>query len=179
MSEKTPKEGKGKKGFKTIMIIIIIVLGIAGGAFGGYMLVNKNNNEAKKNNMQVVNNNVPQGTSAQTPTQAAANGAIQPVISDYTFELGEFLVNLSDEGEKRFVKANIYIGYSNKKLSKELESKKPMLRDAANSVLRSKKAKDFTPKGTEDIKIEILNRLNPMFKEGRCESIYFNEILVQ
>ncbi|MBE6068731.1 MAG: flagellar basal body-associated FliL family protein [Clostridium lundense] len=176
MSEKTAKEGKGKKTFKTIIIIIIVVLAICGGAFGGYMLVNKNNSQASGSNMQVVNNNAP--TQAAS-TQTFANGTMQPVISEFTFELGEFLVNLSDEGEKRFVKANIYIGYSNKKLAKELEGRTPMLRDAINSVLRAKKAKDFTPKGTEDIKLEILNRINPMFKEGRCESIYFNEILVQ
>lgn len=176
MSEKTAKEGKGKKTFKTIIIIIIVVLAISGGAFGGYMLVNKNNSQASGGNTQVVNNNL----STQAPsTQTIANGTMQPVISEFTFELGEFLVNLSDEGEKRFVKANIYIGHSNKKLAKELEGKTPMLRDAINSVLRAKKAKDFTPKGTEDIKLEILNRINPMFKEGRCESIYFNEILVQ
>lgn len=172
MSENTAKEGKGKKTFKVIIIIIVIALAISGGVFGGYMLVNKNNNQANGNNMQVVNNNLPSQV-------ATVNGAIQPAISDYTFELGEFLVNLSDEGEKRFVKTNIHIGYSNKKLVKELQSKTPMLRDAINSVLRSKKAKDFTPKGTEDIKVEILNRINPMFKEGRCENVYFNEILVQ
>lgn len=177
MSEKKPKEGK--KTIKTIMIIILIVLAIAGGTFGGYMLVNKNNNKASNNNMQVVNNTAAQGNSTQAGAQTSGNATIQPVISEFSFELGEFLVNLSDEGEKRFVKANIYIGYSNKKLAKELESKKPMLRDAINSVLRAKKAKDFTPKGTEDIKLEILNRINPMFTEGRCESIYFNEILVQ
>lgn len=179
MSEKTPKEGKGKKVFKTIIIIIIIILAISGGAFGGYMLVNKNNNGMNGSNMQVVSNNVPQGTYNQSAIQTSGNGIMQPVVCDYTLELGEFLVNLSDEEGKRFLKANIHIGYNDKKLLKELQSKTPILRDAVNSALRSKKSKDFTPKGTEDIKLEILNRINPMLKEGRCESIYFNEILVQ
>lgn len=179
MSEKTAKEGKGKKSFKTVIIVIVIILAICGGAFGGYMLVNKNIIGASGNNTQAVNNNISQVPAGQIASQVPVNGVVQPVISEFTFELGEFLVNLSDEGEKRFVKANIYIGYSNKKLAKELEGKTPMLRDAINSVLRAKKAKDFTQKGTEDIKLEILNRINPMFKEGRCESIYFNEILVQ
>ncbi|WP_125152182.1 flagellar basal body-associated FliL family protein [Clostridium rectalis] len=168
MSEKNV-EAKSGKSLKIVIIILIIII-IGGGAFGGYMLLNKkgsgisNNSEPVKNNPNVNIN---------------ANG-VRPVVSEYTYDMEEFLVNLADEDGKRFVKAKIFLGYENKKLTKEMENKKPIIRDAINNVLRSKKAKDISnSKGLEQVKTDILNKINLMFENGRCDSVYFNEILIQ
>ncbi|WP_080952908.1 MotA/TolQ/ExbB proton channel family protein [Clostridium tetani] len=73
----------------------------------------------------------------------------------------------------------IQLGYENKRLAKELEKKKPIILDTINSVLRSKKSTDFNEKGVDKIKLEILNRVNTAFQNGRCETVYFTELIIQ
>ena len=155
MSEQ--KAGKEKKGngLKILIIVLLVLLLVGGTAFGVYYVMSKNNHTSNK--------------------AEAAN-----VIEEQTYPLDDFLVNLADEDTRKFLKVKIFIGYEkNKKLAGELELKKPIIRDAINSVLRSKLAKDFSSKGTEDIKKELLNRINPLLKEGKPINIYFYEIIIQ
>lgn len=157
-------EKKGGKAFKIIIIVLLVLIVVGGGAFAGYYFILSKSN---KSNVQV----------GQVPVNSA--GVQGTVVSSRTYNLGEFLVNLADEDGKRYIKVTIYTGYENKKLDKEFDEKKPIIRDAVNSVLRSKQTKDFTSKGTEDIKTQILNRINPILTSGKVDNIYFYDILVQ
>ena len=163
-------EKKGGNAFKIVIIILLVLIVVGGGAFAGYYFIFS---KSDKNNVQKI----------QTPVgnTAAANAAVSggTVVSSRTYNLGEFLVNLADEDGKRYIKLTIYVGYESKKLDKEFEEKKPIIRDAVNSVLRAKQSKNFTSKGTDDIKTEILNRINPLLTSGKVDSIYFYDILVQ
>lgn len=171
MAEKKVKDEKKEKGigngFKIIIIILLALILLGGTAFAGFFIFFKNNNTP------VVNTNNINGT----------NIAPQMLIEEKAYDLGEFTVNLADEGGRRYLKAKISLGYdkSNKKLAKELEeeSMKPILRDGVNTVLTSKKSTDITQKGKEDIKKEIMDKLNPLFRNGRVINVYFSEILVQ
>lgn len=162
MSEKPVKEKKGGNAFKIIIIVLLVLILLGGGIFAGMFLVSKNNsNGTAANSANVENSNVS--------------------VDENTFSLDEFLVNLGDDGGKKYVKVKLFIGYDkkNKKLAAELEPKKPVLRDAVVSVLRSKKSTDLTPKGTEDLKKEIKDRLNPLLNNGKLTNVYFYDILVQ
>lgn len=177
MSEKNIENKKSSK-FKIILIILLAIIVIGGGTFGGYMVFSKKKANTQTNAMPQANNqqiNNQQGNNVNVNM----NNALSPVASKYSYDMGEFLLNLSDEDGRRFLKAKISLGYDNKKLLKELDANKEAIRDSINSVIRAKKAKDFSVKGTEDIKVEILNRINPMFQNGRCNNVYFPEILVQ
>lgn len=158
------KGEKKEKSFNLIIVIllVIIIVGLLGLAAGFYFFNIKGNSTAAA------------ATTAKTSTTSENKG-----VSTLTFAVDDFLVNLSDEGGKRYIKVKVFIGYDNAKLSKELEIKKPIIRDAANSVLRAKKTTDFTEKGTEDVKKELLTRINPILSEGKANNIYFYEILIQ
>ncbi len=77
------------------------------------MLFAKNKKGASNANQMPVNN-----TNAIN-SQQTNNGMYpqQVVVSSKTYSLDEFLVNLADEDGKRFVKAKIFIGYEEKKIS--------------------------------------------------------------
>ncbi|MCM0650441.1 flagellar basal body-associated FliL family protein [Clostridium swellfunianum] len=169
MAEKKEKvKEKGKGNALRIIIIVLLVILIFGGSFGGYLLYTKisGSNSIAEN---------------KTPNPTVQNSAND--LSPYTYNMDEFLVNLSDEGGKRFFKAKLYLGYEAKKqkdMEKELEEKKPIIRDAINGVLRSKKASDFaSQKNVEDLKKEILTRISAYFEKGKVTNIYFYEILIQ
>lgn len=165
MSEEKSEKKGGK--FKMILIVLLIIIAVGGGAFAGYYFFSKlNNNQAKTNTLPVQ-------TTANTTNVATS------VVSARTYSVDEFLVNLADEDGKRYLKTMVYLGYENKKLDAELATKKPIIRDTINSVLRSKKSTDFTSKGTEDMKKEILQRINPLLINGQLDNIYFYDIIVQ
>lgn len=151
MSETTGK--KKKIGvLQIIIIVLLIIIIVGGGTFTGFYFANR-------------------GKTGET---------VEEKINEITFSMDEFTVNLADESGRRYVKAKIYIGFEeNKKIAEEVEEKKPMLRDAINSVLRSKKAEDYSAKGVEDIKKEIMTRVSPILENTKPVNVYFYDILVQ
>ena len=154
--EKTKGKGKGRF-FIKILIVLLLLAAIGGGGYFGYKKFFANSNNK---------------------TATAASSEVK-VVSDYTFGLDEILVNLSDEDSTRYIKIKVYIGYDKKKLGTELTEKAPILRDKVISVFRTKKAADFSSKGIEIIKSEILSKINPLLTKGQATNIYFYDILVQ
>lgn len=164
MAEKKEKE-KGN-GLKIIIIILLTLILVFGVAFGGYMMLSSKKPEKSIKN---VKNKVQNSTANE--------------LSPYTYGLDEFLVNLADASGKRFLKVHLYLGYDTeeeKKMAAELEEKTPELRDAVNSILRSKKSTDITvQKNLNNLKKEIIERINPYFEYGQITNVYFYDILVQ
>jgi len=150
MSEKQ-KKGNGLK----IVIIVLLVLVVVGGAaFGGMYLAGKKG-------------------SSTTPKVV--------VVNEITYSLDEFLLNLLDGDSKRYLKVIVFIGYEeNKNLTAELDTKKPIIRDAVIATLREKKTTDFnTTAGVNLIKNQLIARINPTLTKGKISHIYFNDLLVQ
>jgi flagellar basal body-associated protein FliL len=170
------KKEKGK-GSKIVIIILGAVIALGLGFGGAYFFLSKKAEAANASGT----NTVPQA--AVFPNQAMPNVASE--LSTATFSMDEFLVNLADEGGKRYFKVKIFLGYEPVKkkeadMLKELEDKKPVVRDAINSILRAKKTADLaSQKNIDDLKKEILTRIIPYFQNGRVNNVYFNDILLQ
>ena len=145
----SPKKGNG---FKIVIIVLLVLVVVGGAAFGGMYISSKKSTKTAK----VVE------------------------IVEVTYSLDEFLLNLMDEDGRRYLKAKVYIGYEeNKKLTTELETKKPIIRDVVISTLRAKETTDFSAIGIESIKKELIASINPVLTKGKIAHIYFNDILVQ
>lgn len=167
MSEKKKKTA----GVSKIVIILVVLLIVLIGSFVGYIFLFGGASKLHQSS----SNNTSNNTSAVTISSADEN----------TYSLDEAIVNLSDTDSQRYVKVKVSLGYDakNSGLKKELEDetvvKKPILTDAVNGILRSKKASDFTGKGINDIKQQILDAVNPALKKGRISHVYFDELIVQ
>lgn len=167
MSEEKKVKVKGKgKGLKILVIILVLIIAIGGG-FCAYLLLFKKADTSAA------------GQNGTLPANAVPNYVTSEGTSKYTVALEDFLVNLSDEDGKKYMKVTIFLGYDNKKLATEITEKTPMIRDSINSVLRAKKSTDLNTKGVEDLKTEIGNRINPLFENGRVNHIYFSNIIIQ
>ncbi|MBC8062240.1 MAG: flagellar basal body-associated FliL family protein [Clostridiaceae bacterium] len=162
MSEKKVKEKKDKAKINPIMIMIVLmfILIVGLGAGIGYIIMN-------------------QKTPATTSTEKVT-GHTELEVPPLTHVIEkDFTVNLTDTDAKRYIKLNITLAFTSTKLVEELEKMDSFIRDTVISVLREKKAADFTSKGTEDLKKEFMARINPYLKDGKISDIYFNDILVQ
>lgn len=154
-------KGKPKAGnlFKIIIIVLLALLLIGVAAFAGVIL-------GSKGNFKV-------GKTVATSTQ--------PLEQAY-FQTGEeFTVNLADTDTKHYVKTAIYLAYDkkNKALGKELTENVEAIRDAVISVLRSKKSTELTPKGGEDLKKELMDRIDTVLTKGRISNVYYDSFIVQ
>lgn len=158
MSEQ--KNNKNPRGGKNILLIVVVVLLIivvvGGGAFGGYYFATKN-------------------------APAAQQQVSTPNVNEATFDVEELIVNLADDNTRRFLKIKLVLAYDskNKNFAKELGTKKVVVKDSIISVIRAKKASDLTAKGAEDLKTEILTRVNSIFNTGKLTNVYYSDFLVQ
>ncbi|MEG1256025.1 flagellar basal body-associated FliL family protein [Clostridium sp.] len=150
------KNGSSKVVVAVVTTILIFAL-ISGAVFVGYRVATKNSD---KNTVE---------------------SSSEEVTEEFTLELEEFLVNLSDEGKSRYLKINIFLGVnlSNEELQVELSSKVPQIRDCINKILRTKKSSEFTPDGEEVLKQEIIAGVNEVLNNGEVLNIYFSSIIVQ
>jgi flagellar FliL protein len=166
-----------KKGlnFKIVLMTLLFLILVSAGAYFGYSKFLKDSG-SKSSNAVAQNNSLVQAQ--QTSSQGnSSTSYLQQVVSKYTFEVGDFTVNLADEGGKNYLKISVFLGYDDKKLNEELTDKKPMIRDAVIEILRTKKVEDINSKNMESIKMEMIKNINPLLQKGTLNNIYFSDIL--
>jgi flagellar FliL protein len=115
-----------------------------------------------------------------TPTDAVEgpdNQAVAKTIGPI-YELDEFTVNLADSNGRRFVKTTMIFVISNSNLRKELDDKRPLIRDRIIIILGEKRISDIeTAAGKELLKQEIMANINPLLAGGEIQEIYFHSFV--
>ena len=151
---KNENSGKSNKAIMVVLFILgLFVLGAA--TFGGVYLFMKTNNSV----------------SAQ-----------QVVVENLYTDLGEFTVNLNDEGGKRYVKCAVSVGYDkkDKKTPKELETNGVVVKDAIIFYLRNHDSEFVSDTANEEImKKELIENINKELVKGRITDIRFSNFIVQ
>lgn len=95
-----------------------------------------------------------------------------------TIELKEFVVNLSNI-ETTYLKVNISIGYTDKKVESEINDKMSEIRDVINSNLMKKNSEDFKDNGPFNVKQELISNINSILDKGKITNVYFTDIIIQ
>lgn len=160
---KNKKSSEEKKSIEVskpllISIVVLIVIFIGSFMFFTFML---NSNKSKGNKV----------------------AAQQTVEKKELVNLGlgeEFVVNLADQGGKRYIKTNIVVAYNkkNKEFAKVAEEKTIVLRDATINYLKLKTVDET--KDTEAIKKGLIDALNKALgSKDVIEDIYFQSLIVQ
>lgn len=149
---------KPKSSKKLLILIVMLLLVLAGGGAGAYFMFFKAPPAGDK----------AEGTAAKTPQQ--------PVIQD----METFLVNLSDQGGKRFLKLTMKTKVSSMQASEEFKARHFEMRDLILMILTSKEAEDITrPEDKLNLKKEIIAALNRALQKGQVQDVYFTEFLIQ
>ncbi|MGI6711706.1 MAG: flagellar basal body-associated FliL family protein [Bacillota bacterium] len=92
----------------------------------------------------------------------------------------EVLVNLSDINYSHYLKTSIVLEYQGKKLGKELNDKTYRVKDTIIKVLRKKSTEDLdTAEEINKLKKELLTQINTQLKEGKVDSVYFEDFIIQ
>ena len=119
---------------------------------------------------------------AQVDNSSATNGNGQQVQQPLgtLFSLETFIVNLADEGGKRYLRVTMDLELSDGKIEGELKQRLPQVRDSILMVLPSKRYADIqTMEGKVGLRNEIIANLNGLFGRESITSIYFTEFVIQ
>ncbi len=150
---------------KAIILVVLLILVMMGMCGGIFMIWTKLTAlEARANNTVIQNG---QGQEVQQ-----APGTI--------FPLDPFIVNLADEGGKRYLRITMDLELSAGTVVDDLKKRLPQMRDSILVVLPSKRFEDIrTVEGKAGLRNEIIANLNGLFGHESISNIYFTEFVVQ
>tara|TARA_B100000959_G_C14984105_1_gene624810 strand:- start:29 stop:553 length:525 start_codon:yes stop_codon:yes gene_type:complete len=161
--EEAPKKG-GKLKLIIIIVAVLAILG-GGGVFAWFKFIapaiGVGEETVKEEKQKTESDSDDTGTGAMFPLQS-------------------FILNLSGEGGKRFLKLTIELEMSNTALSNEITANLPKIKDSILILLSSKTFKDiYTVEGKFKLRDEITARINRFLVTGQVRSIYFTEFVIK
>ncbi len=103
----------------------------------------------------------------------------KPVIG-IVWPMEPFIVNLTDNGGERYLKAAIQLEVSQQATIAELEQLKPKIRDSILDLLSAKSYSDLMDTGGKQrLRDEIVLRVNSFLVAGKVDRVYFTDLVVQ
>ena len=96
------------------------------------------------------------------------------------FSLGTFIVNLSDEGGKRYLRVSMDAELSGEELNEEIEKRLPQIKDNILMIIPSKPFNSLnSPEGKIALRNQLLSSINEVLNSGSIMNIYFTEFVIQ
>ena len=94
--------------------------------------------------------------------------------------MGTFIVNLQDRDADRYLKISLVLEVQDEKIKMELEKRLPQIKDAITTLLFTKSSKELkTAEGIEELKEEIIKRINAILPIGGVKNVYFTDFVIQ
>ena len=96
------------------------------------------------------------------------------------FPLETFIVNLADEGGKRYLRVTMDLELSANTVEADLKQRLPQMRDSILMVLPSKRFTEIrTIEGKIGLRNEVIANLNDILGGEYITNIYFTEFVIQ
>ena len=150
-----------------IGVVMVLMLGLGGGLF---MMWNKLS--ALETRSQSAAENAEQG---DRDSSVPVEKLLGPI-----FSLDTFIVNLADEGGKRYLRITIDLELDSEELESEVKKRLPQVRDSILTILPTKRFDDISSaKGKTTLRDQMLERINGLVVRGKVTNIYFKEFVVQ
>lgn len=162
-----------QKKTKLLMILLIVAMVLALGSAGFAFISVKSLKEQVTSAKEVVQKVDSGGEDAVKPTGANAEvGVIHP--------LGNFVVNLLDPGNLRYVNCRIELEVADSTMVRQINSREAQFKDAVISLLGNKTYEDVMGlEGKTRVREELMVRFNRLVTEGQIARVYLTEFVVQ
>lgn len=135
-----------------IIVLVIIITGVASFTFFTYFSAAENNKEKEEFEIEDIRS---------------------------TYMVGDFVVNITDNNRISFIRASLVFEIEDNNLIKELEKRKPQLRDTIITTLRSQDETILKEPNAKTIKNIIKNEVNKILRSGEITNVWFIELVVQ
>jgi flagellar FliL protein len=96
------------------------------------------------------------------------------------YSIGTMIVNLADQGGKRYLRVNMELELSHPEVATEIEKRLPLVRDSILMVLSTKTYQDIsTNEGKNTLRTQLVTNLGQFFMSGNIVNVFFTEFVVQ
>ena len=107
--------------------------------------------------------------------KAGGNSGPGPLLA-----LEPFIANLADEDVTRYLKATFQVEFRGAAVPPGVDARLPQIRDLLLTLLTSKTFDDIrTPEGKQQLREEIIARVNSVLDRDLVRTVYFTEFIVQ
>jgi flagellar protein FliL len=161
---------------KVLIIIVAVFVLMMGAMGGGFFILWKQMNNAVAQVQQ-------KGDQEAEPEEAPQE---QEVSMGPIYKLDTMIVNLADQGGKRYLRITMDLelkpseNLDAKEVIDEMDKRLPQIRDTILMILPTKQYADIaTTSGKIALRDEIMAKLNTLLKKGQISNIYFTEFVVQ
>lgn len=94
--------------------------------------------------------------------------------------LEPFIANLADDGGRRYLKATFQVDFGGTEVPAAMNARLPQTRDLLLTLFTSKTFDDIrTPEGKQQLREEIIARVNQVLDRDLAKAVYFTEFIVQ
>jgi flagellar protein FliL len=152
-------EKKGTSKLLIVLLIVTIIVLVSVGSFFGYYVFIR--------------------PKTAGGNQAVNNSDVQKTAEEKTIALDEIITNLADENRNKYIKISLSLGYSDKKLDKEIPSKMSAIRNNILKYLMNKNSEDLRTPGLDKAISDLKNEINSVLKNGKITNIYINDFIIQ
>jgi flagellar protein FliL len=95
-------------------------------------------------------------------------------------QLGPFIVNLADDGARRYLRATLQLALHKESYKKYFGKLDPRMRDALLTLLSSQRTDQLLkPEGKDQLRKDIASQLNDILGKEVVEDVYFVDFLIQ
>jgi len=153
---KESPQPKKKSPLKLMMVILIVLIVIGAGVGAGIYFFDFGKNLGKK-----------------------ADKSVEPVFGAL-WSQEPFIVNLADNRGERYLKVVMQFELSQPAVAAELDILKPRIRDNILDLLTVKTyAELMEPNGKQQLRDEIVLRMNSFLTKGKLTRVYFTDFVIQ
>lgn len=95
-------------------------------------------------------------------------------------QLGPFIVNLADEGARRYLRATLQLSLRKESYKKYFGKLDPRMRDALLTLLSSQRTEQLLKtEGKDQLRKDIASQLNDILGKEVVDEVYFVDFLIQ
>lgn len=147
--------------FKLLIVFVaFLIIATVGSAFATYLIFRNSGNDSH-------------AVGATASTKVEDMGP--------TFPVGEFILNLNSAGNHpRFIRTEVILEVSDRKVVSQLEKRLPQIRDQFITLIRSRSAEQLSNEaGMELLRFEMLREANKLINKGEVVNIFFVDWIIQ
>ncbi len=183
------KPAKGSRKKLTWLVSVVVLLGGAGAAawYAGVLPIGRRHGRHAQATAAVEGEAGGEGGAAadgdadrEASAEDAHAGRATRDRSGATLPLETFIANLADDGGKRYLKTTMQVEFLGETVPSGVDARLPQIRDLLLTLLTSKTFDQIrTPEGKQELREEIIARLNQVLDRDAVKAVYFTEFIVQ
>ncbi len=166
------KSLEGRNKLLLVLLAVSLLAAIGSGAFG-FMQTSKLSHQIASLQDGVAK--------AEANREEAVDGIARPTKEPgVVHPLGNFVVNLMDPGNVRYVNCRIEVELEDEAVVKEIDGRTAQFKDAVISLLGSQTYEDLVGvEGKTKLREELLVRFNRLLSSGQVARVYLTEFVIQ